>query len=180
VEGRNFEVRQTLWKYESVIENHRREVYGLRRTILLSPAWSVKSLLPEEHDFEPFQGVAHDVFESAGRRLALATIDDLWADYLANVAELRGGIHWVSWGGRDPLFEFLTGVEAIYADFHAYLVDEIAEALATAEIRDGAIRFLNEDRFERGSTWTYLTTDQPFGTLGERIMKGLRRKFSRP
>ncbi len=66
------------------------------------------------------------VLEQAGRELALAILDDLWADYLANVAELRGGIHWVSWGGRDPLYEFLTGVQEIYADFHACLREEIA------------------------------------------------------
>ena len=60
----------------------------------------------------------------------LAILDDLWADYLANVAELRGGIHWVSWGGRDPLHSFLTGAEEIYADFLERLDEDIAEALA--------------------------------------------------
>ncbi|MBC7924630.1 MAG: hypothetical protein H7039_03145, partial [Bryobacteraceae bacterium] len=108
-----------------------------------------------------------------------AVIDDLWADYLANVAELRAGVHWVSWGGRDPLYEFLTGVREIYADFHRRLDEEIAEAFRTAEIREGQFRFPNEEKFERGATWTYLTTDQPFGTLSERIMKGLRRKLPR-
>ena len=114
-----------------------------------------------------------------GRHLTLAVADDLWADYLANVAELRGGIHWVSWGGRDPLYEFLTGVREIYDEFHRRLKQEIAGAFAAAAIRDGEIHFENERQFERGATWTYLTTDQPFGQLGERIMKGLRRKFSR-
>src|SRR6202034_873817 len=89
-ESQNLEIRQTLWKYESVIEYHRREVHSLRREHLLS-----------------------------GRDLALDVIDDLWADYLANIAELRGGIHWVSWTGRDPLHTFLTGAEEIYADFRA-------------------------------------------------------------
>lgn len=31
---------------------------------------------------------------------------------------------------------------------------------------------------ERGATWTYLTTDEPFGLLTERIMLGLRRVFA--
>jgi hypothetical protein len=48
-----------------------------------------------------------------------------------------------------------------------------------AEIRNGVIHFRQAERFERGATWTYITNDQPFGTLGERIMKGLRRKFSK-
>ena len=28
--------------------------------------------------------------------VALTTIDDLWADYLAAVTELRSGVHWYS------------------------------------------------------------------------------------
>ena len=134
-------------------------------------------MLPEDRYSELQEAVGKDVLETAGRRLALAVIDDLWADYLASVAELRGGIHWVSWGGRDPLYEFLTGVRAMYEDFEQRLKQEIIDAFAEADIRNGEIRFPNEERFERGATWTYLTTDQPFGTLGERIMKGVRRKF---
>jgi preprotein translocase subunit SecA len=178
-ESQNLEIRQLLWKYDSVVENHRREVYDLRRDILLSPEWSIASMLPEEQYQELVDAVGEDAVNAAGRRLALAVIDDLWADYLANVAEFRGGIHWVSWGGRDPLYEFLTGVREIYADFQNCLEEDIIAAFATAEVRNGEIRFRSEERFERGATWTYLTTDQPFGTLGERIMKGIRRKLLR-
>lgn len=136
-------------------------------------------MLTEEQYAELSDTFGKEALESSGRRLALAVIDDLWADYLANVSELRGGIHWVSWGGRDPLHSFLTTVQDIYDDFQDRLDQEIADGLATAQIVDGVIRFQNEERFERGATWTYLTTDQPFGLLGERIVKGLRRRFSR-
>jgi preprotein translocase subunit SecA len=120
-----------------------------------------------------------DALERAGRELALAILDDLWADYLANVAELRGGIHWVSWGGRNPLYEYLNGVDEIYAEFHECLKEELAAAIATAEIQDGEIHFENRERFERGATWTYLTTDEPFGTMSERVAKGLRRRITK-
>ncbi len=178
-ESQNLEIREMLWKYDSVIEHHRREVDALRRGILLSSGWSLDSVLPEEQYRELIQRAGKEEVERAGRQLALAVIDDLWADYLANVAELKGGIHWVSWGGRDPLYRFLTGVREIYEDLRRCLREEIAEAFANAEVSGGEIHFQNEKRFERGATWTYLTTDQPFGMLSERIMKGLRRKFSR-
>jgi preprotein translocase subunit SecA len=178
-ESQNMEIRRTLWKYESVIEHHRREVHALRRDVLLSSGWSIASLLSEEQYGELAEASGVAALETAGRRLALAMIDDIWADYLANVAELRGGIHWVSWGGRDPLYEFLTGVQEIYADLHWRLKEEIADAFSSAAFRDGAFQFANEKRFERGATWTYLTTDQPFGTFSERIAKGLRRRRSR-
>jgi preprotein translocase subunit SecA len=179
VEGQNLEIRQTLWKYESVIEHHRREVQNMRREVLLSPDWRVASILPEELYRELAEAAGEVALETTGRRLVLAVMDDLWADYLANVAELRGGIHWVSWGGRDPLYEFLKNVQEIYADFNRQLSAEVADAFANAEVVNSEIRLKNEERFERGATWTYLTTDQPFGTLAERIGKAIRRKFSR-
>ena len=133
--------------------------------------------MPEELYRKLADAVEEEALETAGRRLTLAVIDDLWADYLANVAELRGGIHWVAWGGRDPLYEFLTGVRRIYADWQQQLQDEITDALGSAKVRNGEICFGNQERFERGATWTYLTTDQPFGALGERIVKGIKRKI---
>jgi preprotein translocase subunit SecA len=165
------------------VENHRQETYGLRREILLSLDWTLSSMLPEEQYRELVEAAglaeSEELLQRAGREMTLATLDDLWADYLANVAELRGGIHWVSWGGRDPLYEFLTGVEEIYSEFQECLKEELADALAAAELRDGEIHFENREGLERGATWTYLTTDQPFGTLGERVAKGLRRRFKR-
>ena len=55
----------------------------------------------------------------------------------------------------------------------------VSEAFARRRCGIGAVEFANAERLERGATWTYVTTDQPFGTLSERIMKGLRQKFSK-
>jgi preprotein translocase subunit SecA len=178
VESQNLEIREMLWKYDGVVEHHRREVQDLRRKILRAADWSVRSILPEEQFSELSQTVGKEELEKAGRQITLAVIDDLWADYLANVAELKGGVHWASWGGRDPLYTFLNGEREIYEDFQQCFKDEVAESFAAAEIRDGVIQFQKPERFERGATWTYVTTDQPFGTLGDRIMKAMRRKLS--
>ena len=136
-------------------------------------------MLPDEQYAELEQAAGREALDRAGRPLALAILDDLWADYLANVAELKGGIHWVQWGGRDPLYEFLSGVREIYNEVHECLKEELSDAFAAAEIVDGEFHFEGLERFERGATWTYLTTDQPFGLLGERIMKGLRQRVSK-
>src|SRR6185312_236766 len=81
-ESQNMEIRQTLWKYESVIEHHRREVHALRREILLSPGWSIASILSEERYGELTEAASANALETAGRRLALIVLDDIWADYL--------------------------------------------------------------------------------------------------
>jgi preprotein translocase subunit SecA len=117
--------------------------------------------------------------ETAGRRITLAIVDEIWADYLANVAELRGGVIWTSWGSGDPLLKFLTGEREIYDDFEESVKDGVAEAFENAIVSQGAVTFENTGRLERGATWTYVTTDQPFGTYTERVMKGFRKKFTK-
>ena len=104
------------------------------------------------------------------RLVALRTIDDLWADYLAAITDLREGVQWLSWGGRDPLHEYLTSVDSIFIQLEEQLDEEIAKRLEEAQ-ESGL------DPTQRGATWTYLTTDQPFGTATERIMRGLVRKL---
>jgi hypothetical protein len=125
--------------------------------------------------------------------MALAIIDDIWSDYLANVTELRGSVIWASWaigdpvrqmlaGGpefAEPLQKFLQGELKIYEDFERCVEEGIAEALETAVIRNGVIEFQGAAKLERGATWTYVTTDQPFGTFTERVIRGLRLKFSK-
>lgn len=178
-ESQNLEIRETLWKYDAAVEHHRRDVYALRREVLLSTHWSVRSMLSEDHYGELLEAAGEKEIEKAGREVALAIIDDLWADYLANVSELRGGMHWISWGEGDPLHRFLSGVQEIYVDFHDCLKEEIAETFATAVVQNGSVQFRDGARFERGATWTYITTDQPFGSFSEPIIKGLRRKLSK-
>jgi len=102
--------------------------------------------------------------------VSLATIDDLWAEHLAAITELREGIHWVEWGGHVPLHEYLKEVHRRFQDLQARVPEEISRRLAEAETG-------RTDPTRRGATWKYLTTDQPFGILSERFARGLVRKF---
>ncbi len=178
-ESQNLEIRKTLWKYDCASEYHRREMSAWRREILLSPSWSIRSVLPEEQYAELAGGAGEPGIEKAGRYITLALIDSLWADYLANVSELRDGIHWIFWSGNDPLHKFLTGEREIYEEFRQCVTDEISEAFRKASVRDGVIHFDQPERLDRGATWTYVATDQPFGTLSERILRGFRQKLSK-
>jgi len=117
--------------------------------------------------------VLHDASCEEGERIAtLTAIDDLWSDHLAAVAELRSGVHWYAWGGRDPLHEYLTRVDDLYLALEAGLEEEIAA-------RVEAWRSGEAPPLQRGATWTYLTTDNPFGNYTERIIKHFVEKFRR-
>src|SRR5208337_2927777 len=75
-EGQNLEIRRFLQKYESVIEGQRQRIQQ-RRQALLTGETAVCAELE--------------------RLVALRTIDDLWADYLATITDLREGVQWISW-----------------------------------------------------------------------------------
>jgi preprotein translocase subunit SecA len=148
-EGQNLEIRRFLHKYESVIEGQRQKIQQRRQALLTGET-------PVSSELE--------------RLVSLRTIDDLWADYLATITDLREGVQWISWGGRDPLHEYLTSVDALFTQMEEQLEEEIATRLEQVEAS-------GLDPSQRGATWTYLTTDQPFGTGTERIMRGLMRKY---
>ena len=100
----------------------------------------------------------------------LSAIDDLWSDHLAAVSELRSGIQWFAWGGRDPLHEYLTRVDGLYVQLEIAQDDEIAA-------RVEGWRSDEAPPLERGATWTYPTTDNPFGIYPDRILKRFVAKF---
>jgi preprotein translocase subunit SecA len=145
VEGQNLDIRRFLSKYEAVIEGQRQRIQERRQSILTAD-------MPELE-----------------RAVTLTTIDDLWADHLAGVSELRAGVQWYSYGGRDPLHEYLTRVDTMYRDLEDSLDAEVAERLQEVQAK-------GLDPTQRGATWTYLTTDQPFGDGTQRVLRGIIRK----
>jgi preprotein translocase subunit SecA len=149
VEGQNLDIRQFLHKYESVIEGQRQRIGGRRQDILTGATPSASEL---------------------EQLVTLATIDDLWSEYLASITDLREGVQWLSYGGRQPLFEYLTAVDSLFQQLEARIAEEIPKRLADAQEQ-------GVDPSQRRATWTYLTTDQPFGSLSERVMRGVVRRY---
>jgi preprotein translocase subunit SecA len=171
VEGQNLEIRKTLWKYEGLTEQHRRELAERRRSVLYRESASVVEVRDPELWTNLCERWGEARIKHVERAVTLAKIDDIWADYLAAIAELRGGIHWVSWAGHDPLHSYLVRATEIFEDATRRIDDEVIEALGDdAVVESGGV----PATFERGATWTYLINDQPFGTLQERWAKSMK------
>jgi preprotein translocase subunit SecA len=151
VEGQNLDIRLLLNRYESVVEGQRRKLQERRQRILTG----------EEETGSELERV-----------VALTTIDDLWSEYLASVADLKSDIVWTSLSFREPLYEYMKGVDELYRTLEERLDGEIAARVELAQ--ETGI-----DPSQRGATWTYLTTDQPFGSATERVMRGLMRKVQK-
>ncbi len=139
IEGQHLDTRIFLHGYEVPFEGQRNRIHTWRQEILESP-------MPEPE-----------------KRITLRTIDDMWADHLARASEYRSGVHWVSWGGRDPHREYLLKIHEWFRELEVSMPDEIASRLesGSAEMAD------------RGAVWTYLTTDQPFGRWKRELSRRL-------
>jgi len=161
VEGHHLDARLFLQKYELPIEGQRYRVHAHRQAVLSGEE-------PCESDLE--------------RLVTLRAIDDLWADYLARVAEFRSsipwldfalaGVPWLTLDHRDPLYEYAQKIHQWFPEMEAALPGEIAGRLAEAEVG-------HADPGERGAVWTYLTTDQPFGSFSQRLSRGIARRFKK-
>jgi hypothetical protein len=60
----------------------------------------------------------------------------------------------------------------MFEELQARIDEEVSKRMAQADA-GGA------DPAQRGATWTYMTTDQPFGSRTERVFRGLMRKFEK-
>ena len=151
VEGRHLDTRIMLNKYEMPLEGQRNRIQTYRQQVLTGE-------IPTASDLE--------------RTVTLRAIDDAWSDYLAQIAEFRSGLHWHSWGGRDPYRQCMIFIHQAFVEMESSLPGQIQDRVAEAKAGAGP------DPNERGAVWTYVTTDQPFGSMSERIMRGLlsRRK----
>ena len=150
-EGQNLDIRLLLRKYETIVEAQRRLI-GERRHAVLTGAVPCGSDL--------------------GRVVMLQTIDELWSDYLTAVNDLRADSVWISLGAANPFANYIVQVHAMFEQFQRTIDEEWPARLEQAQIQ-------GVDPRQRGATWTYLTTDEPFGHLTERIMRGLRQMVRR-
>ncbi len=146
MESQSLELRHFLNKYETIVELQRRHFQDIRQEVLESDVRQLERLV------------------------RLVAMDDLWADYLAAVGEIRSSVHWYSYGGREPLREFLVRVDAAHREMEGRLEEEVARRLAEAQTK-------GLDPSQRGATWTYLTTDTPFGDTMDRFLHGLGKKM---
>src|ERR1700730_5229231 len=141
IEGQNLEIRQTLWKYESLIEWQRREMHERRMKVLLGTADS----LLEKSDPARF---AESRVREIERLIILTKIDDAWSDYLVAVTDLRGGIHWVSLSGKQPLHEFLVTATSMFREVGLRIEQDVVDVLRNLRISDD---IEIESAFHRGA-----------------------------
>ena len=161
VEGQDFEIRRTLWRYAAAVEDQRRQVYARRLDLLEGR---------EEPGFWPAadprvarlaERFGPDAVADTERRGALVVLDRVWRDHLALLADLREGIHLVRLGGGDPLSRFRLAAGQAFRQLDEEL-EAGMEALLDALDAQGTLSLDAAGLKGPSSTWTYLVNDDPF------------------
>ncbi len=166
IEGVQLDIRRFLVNYEAATEGRRLAIQQRRQNIL-------EGVTPCSSEIE--------------RVVSLQTIDDLWAEYLSALSELHAGIQWVSlagggrdpiqnyfkFGGFDPFREYVKKVHALFEELQAAIDSEIPRRLENATPGD-----VKASR--RGTTWTYITTDQPFGIAMQHALREFMKRHAGP
>ncbi|MBM7494894.1 preprotein translocase subunit SecA [Micromonospora luteifusca] len=173
-EGVNHEIHRNTWRYSVVIEQQRIALAARRERLLTSDVAAVMLL---EKEPEKAGEMDEDLLARAARSIALYHLDRLWAEHLAELSEVREGVHLRALGRLDPLDEFHRAAVPAFND----LIPEIeARTIAT----------FNETEFDEDwqpddgtlvrptATWTYLVHDNPFGSELDRLIASIGRRLS--
>jgi preprotein translocase subunit SecA len=105
---------------------------------------------------------AAEAVESAARVILLSRIDRLWAEFLAQVEEIREGIHWVQLKGRIPLAEFYRYVPMVARGLTQRMEEAALEAAREIGITPEGIALERAGFKQPAATLTYLINDAPF------------------
>jgi len=151
IEGQNFDIRRSLYKFSSLVEMQRRVVQDKRERLLVAPGAGPRDELE--------------------RRLFLYHLDRGWSDHLAWVNDTRETIHLVTLGGKTPIQEFQTSATDVFLKMMAGVETSVADALAAVERGDRGAAEAVEKLRGPSSTWTYLLNEDQFG-WGLEMLKG--------
>ena len=113
-----------------------------------------------------------DGLTRAVRLIVLAHLDEAWSDHLAVLDDVREGIHLRALARESPLDEFRKIAGEMFDPFFDAVYERAAATLADADVTDTAVTHTGPRR--PTSTWTYLVTDDPFGSEADRFLTGVR------
>jgi preprotein translocase subunit SecA len=172
VEGQNFEIRRTLWRYTGLVEAQRRLIEARRDAFLDTavPSPLLRTACAARYAALEAECGA-EVVRRAERDIALYHTDRCWADYLAWVAGVRESIHLVTLGGQDPLDTFRLQVSHAFEEMEERIRRETVETFEKTEITSQGIDVEAAGLRGPSSTWTYQINDRFFDGLRDMFLQ---------
>jgi preprotein translocase subunit SecA len=167
IEGQNFDIRRSLWKYSELVEMQRRIIQDWKRAVLSRDG--------RDGAPGPVAEKAPALFAAAAarfgkreareleRRLTLVQIDDAWSDHLAWVQDTRESIHLVSLGGKTPLGEFQRSATAEFMGIQPKVEEAVIATFTSMLGKESPLDLEADELKGPSSTWTYLVNEDQFG-----------------
>jgi preprotein translocase subunit SecA len=177
-EGTLLEARRTTWRYGTVTGTQRAAVLKHRGLVLRGDR--AQKLLEEavpRRAAEIRESLGEDALAAACRQVALAHLDRAWADHLAVLDDVREGIHLRALARENPLDAFRKIAYETFDDFFERVYERAAETLEKADVTGAGVS--HPALVRPASTWTYLVTDDPFGSETDRFLSGVRTALRR-
>jgi preprotein translocase subunit SecA len=181
-EGVNLEIHRNTWRYNKLIEEQRRIVLDYRDKVLRTDT-ALKTLGEKcpERLAELQETVDDEVLTEAARQITLYHLDRGWADHIAELADVREGIHLRALGrGLDPLDQFHKEAVRSFNDLFDETQQRSEESFKTVPITEDGANLGAADLKRPSATWTYLVQDNPFGTDIDRAVRSVGRLLGRP
>ncbi|SCG16812.1 protein translocase subunit secA [Micromonospora echinofusca] len=173
-EGVNHEIHRNTWRYSVVIEQQRKALAERRERLLTS---DVAALMLLDRVPEKAGEMDEDLLARAARSIALYHLDRLWAEHLAELSEVREGVHLRALGRLDPLDEFHRAAVPAFNNLIPEIERRTIETFEETEFGDDWEP--DEAKLVRPSaTWTYLVHDNPFGSELDRLIASVGRRLS--
>jgi preprotein translocase subunit SecA len=117
-----------------------------------------------------------DLLSRVARSIALYHLDRLWAEHLAELSEVREGVHLRALGKLDPLDEFHRAAVPAFQKVFTEIERRTIETFEETDFSDG----WQPERAELvrpSATWTYLVHDNPFGSELDRLIAAVGRRL---
>ncbi len=163
IEGQNLEIKKTLCRYSSLIEKQRKMVF-LGRIVLLHGDFDpdfYRSHAPEQfHQLQTRLG--EEKLAGICRRLSMVYSDRSWSRYLAEMADIREGIHLNRIGGKDPVLEFHKLAIEIFDRSKHEMDQDVINTFQKIRLKNHGVDWEDLGLKAPSSTWTYLIHDNPF------------------
>ncbi len=170
IEGQNFEIRKTLWRYSGMVEEQRQLMAAERERLMTSADGSVTADAAPEHHEQLTREVGAGELQRAERELALVLLDRRWSEHLALIDDVREGIHLQRYAGRQPITEFQRQIIDAYAEMMEGWRGEVVETFLRLRSSGGCIDLAAQGLRRPTSTWTYLVNDNPLPSFALRLI----------
>ncbi|MER7459171.1 accessory Sec system translocase SecA2 [Micromonospora sp. NPDC126480] len=173
-EGVNHEIHRNTWRYSVVIEQQRKALAERRERLLTS---DVAALMLLDKVPDKAGEMDEDLLARVARSIALFHLDRLWAEHLAELSEVREGVHLRALGRLDPLDEFHRAAVPAFNDLVPEIERRTIETFTETEF-DETWEPDEAKLIRPSATWTYLVHDNPFGSELDRLIASVGRRLS--